>query len=81
MWALLVIDCAVELAESLLQFPQECMRKDRASALYATYSATSLQNAFDYELNEGIVVLNEAQKSMMTKFLFKKGSIVSFRCD
>jgi len=48
---------AVELAASLKSFPQLCMQADKKSAYYATYSAKSLEDALQYEFNNGKTVL------------------------
>ena len=48
---------AVQLADSLKKFPQLCMQADRSSAYYATYSAKSLEDALQYENDNGKRVL------------------------
>ena len=47
----------MELAASLKSFPQLCMQADKKSAYYATYSAKSLEDALQYEFNNGKTVL------------------------
>lgn len=52
---------ANNLAERLTKFPQLCMRADRKSAYYSTYGSSSLQDALDYEFENGKeVILKEA---------------------
>ncbi|KAK7078358.1 hypothetical protein SK128_022053 [Halocaridina rubra] len=48
---------AVNLAQSLVKFPQGCMLADRNSALYASYSAKSLEEALKYEHENGLPVI------------------------
>ncbi len=48
---------AIELANSFSKFPQMCLQADRNSAYYATYSATSLEDALRYENENGKQVL------------------------
>lgn len=40
---------AFNLAQSLIKFPQECMLADRRSALNATFSSSSVQEALKFE--------------------------------
>ncbi|XP_045182578.2 short-chain-enoyl-CoA hydratase-like [Mercenaria mercenaria] len=68
---------SIQLAHTLLKFPQKCMNTDRQSAYYAAYSATSQQDALRYEYENGVKVLVEesipgAQK--FTKGIGKHGS-------
>lgn len=49
----------MNLADSLKKFPQECMLADRRSAYYATYSASSLDDALNYEHNNGVPILEQ----------------------
>ena len=52
---------AIQLANTIAQFPQECMRKDRANCYYTTFEAKSRMDAFQNEFVEGIkVVLSES---------------------
>jgi len=52
---------AVNLAQTLCKFPQECLRADRRSAYYATYDAKSHEDALDFEFENGVkVVQNES---------------------
>ncbi|KAM3421697.1 hypothetical protein BST61_g2082 [Cercospora zeina] len=49
-----VVEEAVKLAESLLEFPQWCMNLDRKSAYFSAYDAGSLDEALKYEYESGI---------------------------
>lgn len=52
---------AVQLAQSLLKSPKQCMNTDRESAYYAAYEASSLDDALQHEYDNGIgVVLKES---------------------
>jgi enoyl-CoA hydratase len=53
---------AEALAKEIIKNPQECLKADRKSVYYATFDAQSYQDAFDFELNNGIPVLAEAVK-------------------
>ena len=50
---------SVQLAQSLLKFPQKCMNTDRESAYYAAYRATSEDDALEHEYDNGIHVILE----------------------
>lgn len=52
---------AFQLANSLVKFPQECLKADRQSALYAAYEAKSEEDALVYEFeNSKHVIVEEA---------------------
>ena len=53
------LSVAIQLAHSLLRFPQQCMNADRLSTYNAAYNATSLKDAMKYEYENGIKVLQE----------------------
>lgn len=63
---------AVDLAESLCDFPQECMKVDRESSYKATYGAASLEEALKMEFENGAYVLPEAMKGEMLLVLLIK---------
>lgn len=48
---------AYNLAQSLVKFPQECMLADRRSALHATFSSSSIQEALKFEHDNGVPVI------------------------
>nr|XP_033332385.1 mevalonyl-coenzyme A hydratase sidH-like [Megalopta genalis]XP_033332386.1 mevalonyl-coenzyme A hydratase sidH-like [Megalopta genalis] len=54
-----VIGTAVNLAKSLVKFPQKVMLADRASANYATFSAKQLEEALQFEKNNSSHLLFE----------------------
>ena len=49
----------MKLAQRLCQFPQDCMRADRASAYYSTYDAISYDDAFQKEWQQGSPVVQK----------------------
>ncbi|CAM1306299.1 Uncharacterised protein g4313 [Pycnogonum litorale] len=62
---------AVDIAENISKFPQECLRCDRSSAYNSTYDSNSLQDALKYETENAKQVLHtEAVKGAE---LFMKG--------
>lgn len=42
---------AINLATSLVKFPQECLRVDRVSAYNSAFNASSLEEALEFEQN------------------------------
>ena len=48
---------AVNLADSLKHFPQKCMQADRQSAYYSTYSSKSMEDALEFEFQNGIPII------------------------
>jgi len=48
---------AVNLAKEIVKFPQECLRADRESALYATFSSQNLEQAMSFESENSAQVL------------------------
>jgi hypothetical protein len=40
---------AINLATSLVKFPQECLRADRVSAYNSAFNASSLEEALEFE--------------------------------
>jgi len=53
---------ALSFARSLSKFPQSTMLADRRSLFNATFNANSFQEAFQFELREGLPVFGEAVK-------------------
>eukprot|EP00049_Salpingoeca_infusionum_P015358 m.298043 g.298043 ORF g.298043 m.298043 type:complete len:293 (+) comp15860_c0_seq1:145-1023(+) len=51
-------DVAFDLAQTIAQHPQQCLRRDISSCYYSTYSASSLHDALDYEFRNGIPVVD-----------------------
>uniref|UniRef100_A0A8D0GU43 Uncharacterized protein n=1 Tax=Sphenodon punctatus TaxID=8508 RepID=A0A8D0GU43_SPHPU len=48
---------AIELAEQISAFPQECMHGDRNSAYYGVFDASSFTEAMQFEFDTGVQVL------------------------
>ena len=72
---------AVQLAGSLLKFPQECLLRDRESAHYAMYSAKSFEDAIRNELEQGIKVIAKESVSGAAEFVRGVGRHGSFHLD
>lgn len=51
------LQTAVELAEQISSFPQQCLRTDRSSAMYSSYDAQSFTQAMQYEFDHGVQVI------------------------
>jgi len=52
---------AMNLAKEIVKFPQECLRADRHSTLYATFSSANLEDALNFEtIQSGQVLTTEA---------------------
>uniref|UniRef100_A0A7E4UX00 Enoyl-CoA hydratase n=1 Tax=Panagrellus redivivus TaxID=6233 RepID=A0A7E4UX00_PANRE len=60
------LESAVQLAKDLLAFPQACMRADRESAFRATFDNGDFASKLDFELTNGLPVLEEAAKGAKT---------------
>uniref|UniRef100_UPI0037E7FF60 enoyl-CoA hydratase EchA19 n=1 Tax=Semicossyphus pulcher TaxID=241346 RepID=UPI0037E7FF60 len=55
------LQAALQLAEEISSFPQQCLRADRSSAMYSCYDAPSFTQAMQYEMDHGVpVILAEA---------------------
>jgi len=48
---------AMNLAKEIVKFPQECLRADRESAIYAAFSAKNLDEALSFETENSAKVL------------------------
>uniref|UniRef100_A0A146R387 Ethylmalonyl-CoA decarboxylase n=1 Tax=Fundulus heteroclitus TaxID=8078 RepID=A0A146R387_FUNHE len=51
------LQAAVQLAEQISSFPQQCLRTDRSSALYSCYDARSFTQAMQHEFDHGVQVI------------------------
>ncbi|KAK8382775.1 hypothetical protein O3P69_011370 [Scylla paramamosain] len=60
---------AVKLAQELLKFPQECMLADRTSVYNAVFSAKSLQEALQFEHENGCPVILKESVQGAKKFI------------
>ena len=59
---------ATKIARQLLTFPQECMSVDRASCYYATYNASSFEDALSSEFDRGVRVITTESVDGAAKF-------------
>jgi len=58
---------AVQYANSILKFPQNCLNKDRLSAYNAMYDAKDFESALQFEMQHGLdVLLNESVPGAQT---------------
>jgi hypothetical protein len=48
---------AINLAISLVKFPQECLRADRVSAYNSAFNASSIEEALEFEQNNATAVV------------------------
>ncbi|XP_026220113.1 enoyl-CoA hydratase isoform X2 [Anabas testudineus] len=62
------LQAALELAEQISSFPQQCLRADRSSATYSCYDAPSFTQAMQYEFDRGIPVIQSEAVSGATRF-------------
>ncbi|PSN33805.1 hypothetical protein C0J52_19371 [Blattella germanica] len=60
---------AINLANSLVKFPQECLRADRFSTYNAAFNAKSFDEAVDFEFNNGIPVVLKESTEGAKKFM------------
>jgi hypothetical protein len=65
-----VMNDAIKLANQLLIHPQNCMNADKRSAYYATFDAKSFNDAFEYELAQGLPIINEAQQGVSNRYSY-----------
>ncbi|XP_069941615.1 enoyl-CoA hydratase EchA19 isoform X3 [Cherax quadricarinatus] len=72
---------ALNLAQSLIKFPQKCMLVDRASTFNATFNAKSLQEALQFEHENGIPVVMEESVVGAQKFVDGIGRHGKFHLD
>lgn len=59
---------AVKLARSISRHPQQCLQADRSSAYHAMFQASNLQEAFEFELNNAMSVLENESVSGLSHF-------------
>ncbi|KAL4235237.1 hypothetical protein ACF0H5_006875 [Mactra antiquata] len=72
---------AINMAQTLLKFPQKCMNTDRQSAYNAAYNAVSLDDALQYEYENGIKVVLEESLPGAQKFTQGVGKHGSFNLN
>ncbi|KAJ0023040.1 hypothetical protein NQD34_015174, partial [Periophthalmus magnuspinnatus] len=51
------LEVALQLAEQISSFPQQCLRADRASAVYSCYDAPTFTQAMQFEVDRGLPVV------------------------
>ncbi|XP_048363670.1 carnitinyl-CoA dehydratase-like [Sphaerodactylus townsendi] len=64
---------AVELAEQISAFPQQCMRRDRDSAYHSAFDASSFTEALQFEFDKGLEVILTESVPGATKFSLGHG--------
>ncbi|XP_053198651.1 enoyl-CoA hydratase EchA19 [Scomber japonicus] len=62
------LQAALQLAEQLSSFPQQCLQADRSSAIYSCYDAPSFTQAMQYEIDHGIPVIQSEAITGATSF-------------
>ncbi|XP_041924009.1 probable enoyl-CoA hydratase [Alosa sapidissima] len=62
------LQVAMELAEQISSFPQQCLRADRASAYHAAFDAASFTDAMQYEMDHGLPVIRAESVAGATRF-------------
>lgn len=62
------LQAALELAEQISSFPQQCMRADRSSAMYSCYDAPSFTQAMQYEIDNAVPVIQSEAVAGATRF-------------
>nr|XP_056710946.1 enoyl-CoA hydratase EchA19-like [Euleptes europaea] len=64
---------AVELAEQISAFPQQCMRGDRNSAYHSAFDASSFTEAMQFEFDTGLEVIQSESVPGAIKFSLGHG--------
>lgn len=62
------LQAALQLAEHISSFPQQCLRADRSSAMYSCYDAPSFTQAMQYEIDNGLHVIQSESVAGATRF-------------
>lgn len=62
------LEAALELAEQISSFPQQCLRADRSSALYSCYEAQTFTQAMQFEVDHGFPVVPTESVAGATRF-------------
>uniref|UniRef100_A0ACB8FC49 Uncharacterized protein n=1 Tax=Sphaerodactylus townsendi TaxID=933632 RepID=A0ACB8FC49_9SAUR len=71
--SVLTLQHAVELAEQISAFPQQCMRRDRDSAYHSAFDASSFTEALQFEFDKGLEVILTESVPGATKFSLGHG--------
>jgi len=72
---------AVNLAKQIVKFPQECLRADRESALYATFSSKSAEDSLEFESQNAAQVLTTESIQGAKKFMAGLGRGAKFNVN
>ncbi|XP_077480506.1 enoyl-CoA hydratase EchA19 [Stigmatopora argus] len=72
------LQAALQIAEQIILFPQECMRVDRLSAIYSCYEASSFTQAMQYEIDHGEPIILSEGVAGATKFTTGTGQEEKF---
>ncbi|XP_060920102.1 enoyl-CoA hydratase EchA19 [Labrus mixtus] len=67
------LQAALQLAEEISSFPQQCLRADRSSAMYSCYNAPSFTQAMQYEIDHGVPVIKAEAVAGATRFSTGEG--------
>ncbi|XP_037549835.1 probable enoyl-CoA hydratase [Nematolebias whitei] len=59
---------ALQLAEQISSFPQQCLRSDRSSAVHSCYDATTFTQAMQFEFDHGAPVIQTEAFRGATQF-------------
>ncbi|XP_028826362.1 uncharacterized protein LOC114784816 isoform X2 [Denticeps clupeoides] len=62
------LQVALELAEQISNFPHQCLRADRASALHAVFDSASFTHAMQYEFDQGAPIIEAEAIAGATRF-------------
>ncbi|XP_072234969.1 enoyl-CoA hydratase EchA19 [Leuresthes tenuis] len=75
------LQAAVQLAEQISTFPQQCLRADRSSAAYSCYDAPSFTQAMQYESEHGVPIIQAEAIGGAIKFTTGEGRGGKFSKD
>ncbi|XP_028290635.1 uncharacterized protein LOC114454391 [Gouania willdenowi] len=75
------LQVALELAEQISSFPQQCLRADRSSAIYSCYDAQSFTQAMQYEVDHGAPVIEAEAVAGAVRFSMGEGKGGTFSKD
>ena len=71
----------MNIAKENVKFPQECLRADRQSSLYASYSAKNMEDALNYETEHSAAVLTTEAIAGAKKFAAGMGKHGKFNVN
>ncbi|KAM6976867.1 enoyl-CoA hydratase EchA19 [Aplochiton taeniatus] len=67
------LDMALELADQISSFPQQCLRADRSSAFYSAFDAPTFQQAMQFEMSGGVSVIQSESVPGASRFVSGTG--------